>query len=757
MRRPARLVVTAALLAAPALPAAAQPAASSAPPPSSQAQLQPLPVAPLAPPQRPRIGLALSGGGARGAAHIGVLKVLDELRVPVDCVAGTSMGAVVGGAFAAGTTPLEMEQLVAETDWSDVFTDRPPRGEIAVRRKQEDYKSLFAPEYGLRDGALLLPRGVVAGVTIESFLRQLAAPAAGVATFGALPVPFRAVAADIVTGQAVVLDRGSLMQAMRASMAVPGAVTPVEIDGRMLVDGGIADNLPIDVVRSLCADVVIAVNISTPALKRDEITSAVSVVAQLINLLGKETVDRQLSGLRENDVLVVPDLGDISAGSFDRQGEAIALGEAAAYAMKDALDRLALPEREYDALRKTQVATGKALGTVDEIRFEGLQRTNPEVLATLIESKPGEPLDSLELAADLRRIYGRGDFEAVDYRIEQGPGGRALVIPLRENSIGPDYLRFGLGLASDSHGESAFNALVSWRRTWLNRAGGEWLAELQVGRDNHVFSEFYQPLVRTGRLFVAPYGFAGTGLRSVWLGDRRAADFRVDDLRLGVDVGAALGTWGELRLGPTLRDIDSRVRTGVAFVPIDEARVGGLRLRLFADRYDTPWFPRRGHRVVASAFTGRAEAAGARQDYRRLEAQASTALSFGAHTIALHGWGGTALDTRLPIYDAFVLGGPFRLSGFPLGRWAGERAAFASLRYYHQMLRLPSLLGSGVYAGASLEAGRVDRLYDGSASSGNLWSGSLFFGAETFLGPAFVGLAAGNDGNRTLYLMIGAP
>ena len=277
---------------------------------------------------RPKIGLALSGGGARGAAHIGVLKVLEELRVPVHCVAGTSMGSIVGGGFAAGATPDEMQRLVTETDWNDVFVDRPPRSEIAIRRKLDDYKNLFAPEFGLRDGTLLLPKGLVAGVSIESLIRKLTEPAAAVGDFGRLPVPFRAVATDIESGEAIILSRGSLTQALRASMAVPGAISPVEIDGRLLVDGGIANNLPIDQVREMCADVIIAVNIQTPPLTRAEITSALTIVVQLINFLGKDNVDRQLKSLGPRDVLIQPDLGDISAGSFDRAREAIKIGEA---------------------------------------------------------------------------------------------------------------------------------------------------------------------------------------------------------------------------------------------------------------------------------------------------------------------------------------------------------------------------------------------------------------------------------------------
>ena len=310
---------------------------------------------------QPRIGLALSGGGARGIAHVGVLKVLEEMRIPVHCVTGASMGSIVGGAFAAGTPPSKLEQIVLEANWNEIFRDQPPRDEISMRRKADDYKTLFAPELGLKDGSLALPKGLVAGVSIEGFFRVLGEPASGIDDFSKLPIPFRAMATDIETGDSVVLDRGSIAQAMRASMAVPGALAPVEINGRLLVDGGIANNLPIDEARKLCADVVIAVNISTPPLKRDELTSALSVTGQLINFLGKQTVDQQLKSMGSGDVLIQPGLGDITAGSFERAADAIRIGEEATRAMAastGALQRLTrtVCGAARDAGRLAQVA-----------------------------------------------------------------------------------------------------------------------------------------------------------------------------------------------------------------------------------------------------------------------------------------------------------------------------------------------------------------------------------------------------------------
>ncbi len=377
--------------------------------------------APAAPPSMgPRIGLALSGGGARGIAHVGVLKVLDELRVPISCITGTSMGAIVGATFAAGRTPTQMEKIVLEANWEEIFRDKPPRGEIAVRRKIDDYKTLFAPEYGVNDAGLALPKGVLAGIAIESEFRSMVTPAFGITDFRQLPIPFRAIATDIETGQEVALGSGSLAQAMRASMSVPGAMSPVEIDGRLLVDGAIADNLPIDQARKLCADVIIAVNISTPPLKRSEITSAYSVVSQLLNFLGKQTVDDQLKSLTDKDVLIAPDLGDVSAVKFDRSKDAIRIGEEATRALADKLRRYSLPPEQYAALRARQVAEPKVLGTVDEIRVEGLAKTNPAVVRELIESQPGEPLSEEKIGADLRRIFGTRDYESIDYRIVGG-------------------------------------------------------------------------------------------------------------------------------------------------------------------------------------------------------------------------------------------------------------------------------------------------------------------------------------------------
>jgi len=711
---------------------------------------------PAAARKTPRIGLALSGGGARGLAHVGVIKVLEELRVPVHCITGTSMGAIVGATYASGTPTAEMEKFVGTADWDDVFRDHPPRAEIASQRKVDDYKTLFKPEFGVTDNGLALPKGIIAGVSIESFFRALTGRAVGVKDFSRLPIPYRAVASDIETGEAVVLDRGSLAHAMRASMAVPGALAPVEIDGKLLVDGGIANNLPIDEARKLCADVVIAVNISTPPLKREEITSALSVTTQLINFLGKATVDQQLKNLTDRDILISPDLGDVSAGSFDQAKDAIRVGEEAARKMSDSLRRYSLPPEQYAALRATQTLAQRPLGTVDEIRFEGLERTNPEVLRSLVESKPGEPLTEEKVSADLRRIYGRGDFESVDYRIEQGPAGRVMVIMPREKDWGPDYLRFGLGLATDFQGENIFNLLVQYRRTWLNKLGGEWITEAQIGQNTHLFTQFIQPVEERGRYFVAPYAYIGQSTRGVFIGEDRVAEYEAREGRIGLDAGAILGTWGEARVGPVWRRVEAKVDTGPPALPEVNENTAGPRALLVIDQLDHAWFPRDGYRAIGSAYWANKDF-GSDLNYERLEGQAGGAKSWGAHTLNFAVQGGTDMHSDLPAYETFTLGGPLRLSGYRINEFSGRRYGFGRLMYYNRILPLPDLLGSGVYVGGSIEAGEMHSRFDGLPFGGTIWSGSVFLAADTFAGPAYFGFGMGEAGRYSLYLLLGAP
>ena len=300
----------------------------------------------------PRIGLALSGGGARGIAHVGVLKVLDEMRIPISCVTGTSMGAIVGGTFAVGTPPARLEELVLTANWAEIFRDQPPRDEISMRRKADDYKTLFAPEYGVKDGGLALPKGVIAGVSIEAFFRVLAQPAAGIGDFRKLPIPFEAMATDIETGDSVVLNQrqrraGDARQHVGARRHRAGGNRRPAARRRRHRQQP-ADRPGAHAVRRRGDR---RQHLDAAAEARRISTSALAVAAQLINFLGKQTVDQQLKSMGPGDVLIEPDLGDISAGSFERSKDAIRIGEEATRKLAASLSRYSLPPEQYAALR----------------------------------------------------------------------------------------------------------------------------------------------------------------------------------------------------------------------------------------------------------------------------------------------------------------------------------------------------------------------------------------------------------------------
>jgi NTE family protein len=726
-------------------------------PPQPAASAAPLPALPA---PRPRIGLVLSGGGARGAAHIGVLKVLEELRVPIDVIAGTSMGSIVGGSYASGQTVANMTRDVANIKTEMLARDQPPRSEISIHLKQEDWLDYIGPQFGFRDGSLLLPKGAITGVALEAVLRDLAL-AKGDWDFDKLPIPFRAVATDVVSGQMTVLKSGDLATAMRASMSVPGAIAPVQIDGKMLVDGGLTRNLPVDVARAMGAEVIIAVNLGTPLLQREQITSAFSVALQMLNILTEQNVGTSLATLQSQDILIQPELGPYSAGDFDNMPSTIPIGEAAARKVAEALKRYSLPPEQYAMHRQGQVrVVAQDTRKVDEIRVEGLERVNEEVVIQSMATTVGEPLDVATLDLDMRRIYGRGDFEHVGYQLIDEPDHRILAVQAVEKAWGPTYVRFGLSLSSDFRGDNAFNLLASIRRTWLNRLGGEWRADVQVGNDGLLFTEFYQPLVASQFFFIAPRAQLVNGPADIYGGpdgDDLAARYNISIGTVGLDLGSQFTKYGELRVGLMAGKFDADLAIGDPLLSQYQLKrdIGAVRTRLFLDQLDSTAFPRSGYNLDAQLVSSSTRL-GASDSYNRWNANFVGAKSFGAHTFQLALAGGGAIGGNpLPFYDFFSYGGFMRMTGYRQGQLRNDAVGFGRLTYMNQLFKMPLL--EGVYVGASFEAARLGRPLVPTGIQGNVASGSLFLAVDTPLGPAYLAYGHTQDGNSNFYFYLGRP
>jgi NTE family protein len=708
-------------------------------------------------PSRPKVCVVLSGGGARGAAHIGVLHVLEELHVPVDCIVGTSMGALIGGAYASGMTTGEMTTMIERISTNALFIEKPPRQEQSSRRKADERSLLFGVEIGIRDGELRFQKGVVSGLQLEAMLRQIS-KVRGFHKFDELPIQYRAVATDLVTGNAVVFDQGELPLVMRASMSVPAAVAPAEIDGKLLVDGGLTNNLPIDVARKLGADIVVAVNLGTPLATREELGSIFGVTSQMINILTEQNVRASLAMLKPTDILIAPELGDFSAADFDHLPKTVPIGEAAARKATAQLAALGVSTDAYAALRARQREGALAdIRPIAEIRFAPLARVNPRTLSALVETQPDRPLDQATLDADMRRLYGTGDFEHVNYRVLEEANRRVLEIDAIEKAWGPNYLRFGLGLGSDLEGDTFFNFAVSHRRTWLNSLGAEWRSDAQVGRTTRLATELYQPLGTEHGFFVVPRVELERRIVDVFDGSLRVARYSLRSGRLTLEAGTDVRRFGEVRVGLLTGSIKAGLDIGpeVLSPPSGRIRQGAVTLRADADHFDSANFPRSGFAGSGTVFSSQ-KALGADDAYAKWDADFSTAISFGPHSLAfgLKGAGRLGSDP-LPRYDLVQWGGLLQQSGYPFGGLIGEELTFGRAVYTYKLLNQRLL--EGLYAGVSLEAGRLERPLVPGSPSGFLRSAAVVFAADTPIGPLYLGYGLAADGNRSAYLYLGRP
>lgn len=723
---------------------------------AASAQAQAAPTAETA--ARPRIALVLSGGGARGGAHLGVLKVLEELRVPIDIVVGTSSGSIAGAAYASGmplaTIADEMRGLRTAMLFRDV-----DRGEVPLRNKINDAINYIGPEIGLKNGGIALPKGVVAGVSIEAVLRKLTARQR-VDDFDKLPIRFRAVATDLTTSEMVVINHGNLAVAVRASMAIPAVVDPVELEGRLLVDGGLARNLPVDVARALGAEVVIAVNIGTPLRRRDEISGILTVSDQISRILTATNVGQSLKQLGPRDVLITPDLGTIETADFDRLGEAIVAGEHAAHAATAELRRYAVDSTAWatwDAARTHEPAL--QAGRIDVVRVTGEQRVNPEVITARMRTQAGEPFDPHVADEDIKRIYARGDFERVSYSIADDPvKGRVLTADVVEKSWGPNYVRFGLGLSSDLSGDSFFSLIASHRWAWLNHLGGEWRNDVQIGHADRFTTEFYQPLTPAQRLFVAVRAETARDPFDLYTdAGARVARYRRSTYGLGLDLGTPIGTSGEFRLGLSRGRLkllnDTSFVSGSLLTPPIE--MGGAQARLRLDTLDNLRFPRSGYAADVQVYASRTRF-GATDDYTKASGSVDLALASGAHSLQAGLRAAKSLGSgELPVYELFSLGGFLQLSGYRTGELIGQEMTFGRLIYNYRV-SAPGLL-DGAYIGLSYETGRIGDTVTGANRSSLRHGGALYFAFDTPIGPVYLAYGRGDSGRQSFYFFVGQP
>lgn len=532
---------------------------------------------------RPRIGLALSGGGARGFSHVGVLRALEHLRIPVDCIAGTSAGSAVGAAYALGLTPDEIEAYLKSVDWDqDIFNDQPSRTDISYRAKERLGGAPIGITLGIDADGVKIPIGIFAGQKIELFLHRMLGLSVELDSFDLLPIPFRAITTNIVNGDMVVKDDGSLVQAVRASMAVPSAFSPVKSGDQLLVDGGLTQNLPVHAVRQACADVVIAVNIGSPLLKPEELDNIFSVALQIVSILMEKNVIESIDSLTPQDILITPNLSSVSAVDFGNGVKGIPAGESATLAMADKLQMHRLSESAYRQWQNNRLSKKTSNPAISRIQITETSYVNPNFFSK--DDSPNHPRDEIADTASLEKKImnwsASGDFTNISYSIRREEGLYTLKIDPHEKSWGPNFLQVGITGAVDSHSQTDFGVTGVLRRSWMNSYGAEWITKGLLSKKRQLESAWFQPLGTRSHYFLeSKLNLSAEPIR-VFADDKTVGEFLTERGELGLSAGIQ-SQLGKIQLGFLTGDIRRSSTTGFTRLSPAKAQYTGWRDKPF--------------------------------------------------------------------------------------------------------------------------------------------------------------------------------
>jgi NTE family protein len=736
-------------------PASSQNAPQTPQPDQQESQSQ------AAPAPRPRIGVALSGGAALGLAHIGVLQWMEENHIPIDKLAGTSMGALVGSLYATGRNAAEMRQFVRAIHWDEDLLSEPSYDQLSYRRKQDRLTFQFGSELGLKHG-LEGPNGFDPGHGVGLELDRIAFAYSTVSTFDDLPTPFRCVATDLLTGQAVVLHDGSLAQALRASMAIPGVFTPLELDGKVLADGGMVDNLPTDVVRTMDVDVVIAVDIVTQPPSRTQFESLSGVLTRAVDVM---VLDNERRALQFADVVVSLDLGKFTASDYDQAEAIINLGYKAAaaraavlrpFALSDADWQAYLAQRESRRRSPEKSAAVLQVAGVDEAERRHLEKRLQNLVQNkLVQNKKdqneGKEIDIAKLDARLTHIVGEGRFDRMGYEGFVQNGVPGLRVVAHEKSYGPPFVDLAVNV--DGSGVAAFDVSGGVRITFMDidHHGGEWRNDLLFGSSNLAATEFYQPLAMT-RFFVAPFAFASKFARNSFTGTTRVAVFGDERAGGGFDLGYNSGRRSEFRLGYEIFSGKLDPLIGSAGLPIVSGSTGEFRLRYVWDGQDSPAVPSRGTRIVAN-LSRVLQSPGLAHPISQLDVQTSTFIPTGPKTsLFFIASAGTSFHGTAGPFQVFALGGPFRLGAYLPQEFLGNHYGYSSLGFRRELYRLPQLVGGKVYWAGWYEAGTAFNDPDSVVVRGTFNLGVI---ADTIAGPVAVAGSVSPTGQSRINFSIG--
>lgn len=704
-------------------------------------------------PERPSIGLVLSGGGALGIAHVGAIQELEARGIRPDCVVGTSMGAVIGGLYAAGLTSEELKEVVHTADWAGVFNPAPDRDKLTYRQKQQQADFPGTAGLGVSLSGIQLPAGAISDQTLMKELRRFTPARARLDSFDDLEIPFRAVATDIATGEAHVMSSGELPMAMRASMSVPGVFPAVHVDSKLLVDGGLSANIPVHVARELGADVVIAVWTPTDLMPQDKINSAVDVIAQTVSLLILANERVSAASLDpDRDMLARVATAGFNPAAFNRTDDLIAAGRAAISGHDARLAALAT-SRPPVAYAGTQQADPPVIGFV---RIENSSRLDQSMLEARVMDLVGEPADAAKIDEALDRIYAFGPFERVDYVFDERDGQTGLIIRAEDRRPNAGRLRLGLIVENDFNTESDAALSIDFRSAALDAYGSEFQARATIGDFNELSLEYFRLLDPRQNWFAVARGeirnqpvnvFSTRGFKE--------AGYDLTYGVAGIDGGYQFSNVAEVRMGLEFGTGRAKLNEGLAPLREIDIDIGRLIASGGYDTLDDPFFPREGLQGSLK-WTRGFEALGDNENFETITAFGRTAYSHGANTLIAAISAGDQISGTTPLDAFYRVGGLFSLSGYRKEELTGEGFLTSQLIYRRAFgQNTEQLFGVPLFAGASLELGDVWQSGDGPDLGDLRFGGSVYVAAKTAFGPIYLAFGRSEGGRQSAYLLIG--
>ncbi|MFS1863411.1 patatin-like phospholipase family protein [Vibrio lentus] len=734
--------------------------------------------------KRPTVAVVLAGGGAKGAAHIGVLKALEEMQIPVDYITGTSMGAYVGGLYATGMSADEIESFIYTVDWNRGYRDRVNRSDRRVRDKEYEDRYQLNTDLGLGWGEIKARKGVVQGQNMLRILRETTGNLSPLDSFDNLAIPYRSVATDIIDLEEVVIDHGHLVDAMMASMSVPGALPPYEVEGRMLVDGGVTNNMPVDVARAMGADIVIAVDISTNYKSKEDFTNFLAAADQLSNYLVQRSTQEQAATLTDDDFFLRPDVGRMETTDFDKMPTAYHAGYEATRQYRDQLSKLALSNADYQHYIDDKQKARKQLKhgdktVVDKVVINNNTHYSDKLIANRLNLDSGKVLKTSEIESQVKDLYALDRFELVTYEFDNVDGEDQLQVDVNEKSWGPNYLNFRFYLEDDFATESQYSIGMSANFTDINSHGAELRTNVEMGTDKLIEAELYSPFFSSQKLF--------TSASLVYSNQKRNLPANIDDIEeptLDVTkdylpmtyqeyIGElALGyqptLWQEFKVGARYTDGDIEVASLPSLGSGGYTRIGGfMSYRL--DTLDNFSLPTKGYFVDLEYLISHddfdndssladSEFNSESDTVYEISANFMAAQSIEKHTlVAKFDFGMVESKNSVFPIDPKELGGFLNLSGIPRNSLIGQNLAYGSLIYRYKWFENDfGLFESPFYIGASLEHGGVWSNNDLSLDEAPMYTaGSLFAGVDSPIGPIILAYGKTEGNYDSVYLIIG--